>query len=102
MLLIPFKNLVAFCCVLAMQSRCLLVATLATFVFGLHGAHATTYHLNINYNLAEGGFNALGSQYSSGFIPIDLPTLFAGDVINTRINFTHGLRFTASDPGSGR
>jgi len=47
-LLIPFKDdLVAFCCVLAMQSRRLLIAVVATLVFGLHGAHATPYHVNI-------------------------------------------------------
>ena len=34
-------------------------------------------------------------------IPVNLPTLYAGDVINTTINFTRGLALTINNPGPG-
>jgi hypothetical protein len=40
--------------------------------------------------------------FLAGPIPVNLPTLYAGDVIDTTINFTRGLALTINDPGPDR
>jgi hypothetical protein len=68
----------------------------------LVGASAATYTVDIDYDLLDGQISPTypygGTQFETPYIPIDLPTLATGDVIDTTINFTRGLALTISDP----
>jgi hypothetical protein len=99
---------------LAMKTKLLAAATGAlTLLFSINAASAETYTINIDYNLLDGtifcgstqsngtcGSSVFSSQYSFP-LPVSLPTLHAGDVIDTTINFTRGLALTINDPFPG-
>jgi len=69
----------------------------------VNGASAATYTVNIDYDLLDGTLHPPGSgqSFESPDIPVSLPTLFTGDVINVTINFTRGLALRLNDPGPG-
>jgi hypothetical protein len=83
------------------------VACLAT-LFIANVAGAATYTVNVQYDILNGTISppALGSdniEFESQNIPVALPTLHVGDVINTTITFASdglGLALTISDPGA--
>lgn len=83
----------------------LLAAAAVTVVFGVNGATATTYTVDINYNLLTGTISppSVGSgftEFESSNIAVSLPTLQVGDMINTTINFTRGLALSLTSPGT--
>ena len=88
-----------------MKTRLLSAAAALTVLFSVNEVSATTYTIGIDYNLLTGHISppstAGFTEFESANIPVNLPTLFAGDVINTTINFTQGLALTLNDPGPG-
>lgn len=82
----------------------LLGVVAAFMLFSVNGASAATYTIDIDYSLLTGSISppsAVGStEFESANIAVNLPTLYAGDVINTTINFTQGLALTVSGSGS--
>jgi hypothetical protein len=73
----------------------------AFLLFGVDSpARADTYTIDVEYNLLDG--TLYPTSFQSYDIPVNLPTLFAGDVIDTTINFTQGLALRINDPGPGR
>ena len=105
-----------------MKTKLLATATAALgMLFSVNAVSATTYTINIDYNLLDGKFFDLiidntntgrevnGNRFFEGLTsqgsyqtPVNLPTLYAGDVIDTTINFTRGLALTINDPGPDR
>jgi hypothetical protein len=79
--------------------RLLSAAAALTALFGVNEASATTYTIGIDYNLLTGSISGF-TEFESANIALNLPTLYAGDEINTTINFTHGLALTVSGSGS--
>ena len=80
-------------------------AAALTVLFGVvNEASATTYTIDIDYDLLTGSISppstAGFTEFESANIAVNLPTLFAGDAINTTINFTQGLALTVSGSGS--
>ena len=88
-----------------MKTRLLSAAAALTVLFGVNEVSATTYTIDIDYNLLTGSISppstAGFTEFESANIAVNLPTLFAGDAINTTINFTRGLALTLNDPGLG-
>ena len=81
----------------------LLGAVAACVLFSVvNGASAATYTVDVDYNLLDGTLSPNSNSFSSNDIPVNLPTLFTGDVINTTIHFTRGLALRINDPGPGR
>ena len=91
-----------------MKTKLLATATAALgMLFSVNAVSAATYTINIDYNLLDGticnnGNCGASSVFGSQYIPVNLPTLYAGDVIDTTINFTRGLALTINDPGPDR
>jgi hypothetical protein len=88
-----------------MKMRLLSAAAALTVLFGVNEASATTYTIGIDYNLLTGSisppsYGAGFTEFQSANIALNLPTLYAGDEINTTINFTQGLALTVSGSGS--
>ena len=56
-------------------------------------ASATTYTVDLNYDLLNGRISSGGgnTEFESEDIAVNLPPLFAGDVIHTTIRFAQGL-----------
>jgi hypothetical protein len=85
-----------------MRTKLLAAAAAALgMLFSINAVNAATYTIDVDYNLLDGTFVNSYPQYQSPVIPVDLPTLSTGDVINTTINFTRGLALTINDPGPG-
>jgi hypothetical protein len=89
----------------AMKTRLLSAAAALIVLFAVNEASATTYTIDIDYNPLDGTISppSIGSgfvEYESTNIAVNLPTLFAGDQINTTINFTRGLALTVSGSGT--
>ena len=81
-----------------------IAAVALAMLFNTHGVSAATYTIEANYYLLDGKpikSNDGGAGFESNYIAVNLPTLFAGDIINTTIVFTQGLAFRINDPGSG-
>src|SRR5258705_2676638 len=75
-----------------------------TMLFNVDVASAATYTIDVNYNLLVGTLNPTSggnTEFESFDIAVNLPTLFAGDVITTTINFSQGLALRLNDPGPG-
>src|SRR3974377_552457 len=86
-----------------MKTKLLAAATAALgMLFSVNAVSAATYTIDVDYNLLDGAFYYGNTSFQSHDIPVDLPTLHTGDVINTTINFTRGLALTFNDPGPGR
>ena len=91
-----------------MKTKLLAAATAALgMLFSVNAASAATYTVDVDYNLLDGticnnGNCGASSVFGSQYIPVNLPTLYAGDVIDTTINFTRGLALTINDPGPDR
>ena len=86
-----------------MKTKLLAAATAALgMLFSVNAVSAATYTIDVNYDLLDGAFYYGNTSFQSHDIPVDLPTLHTGDVINTTINFTRGLALTFNDPGPGR
>jgi len=88
-----------------MRARLVGAGVALTMLFGAHQATAATYTVDINYNLLTGTISppSIGSgftEFQSANIAVNLPTLYAGDVIDTTINFTQGLALSLNSPGS--
>jgi hypothetical protein len=87
-----------------MKTKLLAAATAALgMLFSVNAVSAATYTIDIDYNLMDGTIcghsNICGTVFGSSldgspYIPVNLPTLYAGDVIDTTINFTRGLALT--------
>jgi hypothetical protein len=79
------------------------VAALAV-LFGVNEASAAIYAIDIDYDLLTGSISlpstAGFTEFESTNIAVNLPTLYAGDQINTTINFTRGLALTVSGSGT--
>jgi hypothetical protein len=85
-----------------MKTKLLAAATAALgMLFSINAVSAATYTIDVNYDLLDGTFVNSYPQYQSPVIPVNLPTLSTGDVINTTIKFTRGLALTINDPGPG-
>src|SRR3974390_3666368 len=86
-----------------MKTKLLAAATAALgMLFSVNAVSAATYTIDVNYDLLDGAFYYGNTSFQSHDIPVDLPTLHTGDVINTTINFTRGLALAFNDPGPGR
>jgi hypothetical protein len=77
----------------------LLATVSALMLFSINATSAATYTVDIKYNLLDGTLfpPSVFQEFESHDIPVSLPTLSAGDVINTTINFTRGLALTLND-----
>jgi hypothetical protein len=84
-----------------MKAKFLCVAVFCLVMLGQ--AVATTYTVDLNYDLLNGKISTgnSGAEFESFDIPVNLPTLFAGDVIHTTISFNQGLALRLNDPGPG-
>src|SRR5688572_30034063 len=85
-----------------MKAKLLCVAAFCLVMLGQ--AVATTYTVDVDYDLSNGVLYPTSGgreEVESVDIPVNLPTLFTGDVINATINFTRGLALTLNDPGPG-
>src|SRR3974390_2089700 len=97
-----------------MKTKLLAAATAGLgILFSINAVSAATYTIDIDYDLLDGTvYNCncgAAPQFTSQYtpvglpnLPVNLPTLYAGDVINTTINFTRGLALTINDPGHDR
>jgi len=101
-----------------MKTKLLAASTAALgMLFSINAVSAATYTINVDYNLSDGQFfdsiidntntgrEVNGNRFFEGLTsqgsyqtPVNLPTLYAGDVINTTINFTRGLALTINNP----
>ena len=68
-------------------------AVALTMLFHSDRASATTYTIDLNYDLLNGRISSGGgnTEFESEDIAVNLPPLFAGDVIHTTIRFAQGL-----------
>lgn len=78
---------------------CAVVAAL-TVLSGVQQVNASAYTIEANYYLLDGKLYS-SNGFESHDIAVSLPTLAAGDTINTTINFTRGLALRINDPGPG-
>ena len=84
------------------------VVTCLATLFICDVAGAVTYTVNVQYDVLSGTITppAMGSgniEFESQNIPVAIPTLHVGDVIDTTITFAShglGLALTISDPGA--
>jgi hypothetical protein len=78
-------------------------AVALTMLFPSDRASATTYTVDLNYDLLNGRISSGGgnTEFESEDIAVNLPPLFAGDVIHTTIRFAQGLALRVNDPGPG-
>jgi hypothetical protein len=101
---LEIRNQFGFQSGLAMQTKIrkrslapIAAAVALTMLFNSDGASAATYTVDLNYDLLNGRISTgnSGAEFESADIPVNLPTLFAGDVIHTTISFNQGLALRA-------